>query len=111
MANLANLLLKGISNFDFLRVLYGLPVLFALSLWQVGASCTRGHKLRSKLLFWFSLIGWHQVSGTEVKDYVNGKEYTGDPSNIILDAHEEFVLQIGPSWITPPSSYKFSPNF
>lgn len=57
MANLANLLLKGISKFDFLSVLYGLPVLFAISLWQVGASCTRGHKLLSKLLFWFSLIG------------------------------------------------------
>ena len=44
-------------------------------------------------------------SKNQLKIWVNGSPYTGDPSKIVLKGHEQIVIQIGPPFTTPPPTY------
>jgi hypothetical protein len=42
----------------------------------------------------------------QVKAWVNGKPYTGDPANITLASKEQIVIEIGPPFVdNPPPAY------
>ncbi|MGZ4032946.1 MAG: hypothetical protein ACXVDJ_09940 [Tumebacillaceae bacterium] len=45
--------------------------------------------------------------GQEIKAYVDGKEFTGDPSTIELKSHTQVVLEVGPKFVPPPTTYTF----
>ncbi|MHB1488691.1 MAG: hypothetical protein ACYCZM_14290 [Acidimicrobiales bacterium] len=49
------------------------------------------------------------TSSEELRFYVNGVRYTGDPANIVLQAHQEIALIAGPPGTlpAPPTSYNF----
>lgn len=49
------------------------------------------------------------TSAEELRFYVNGHKYTGDPANIVLQAHQEIAAIAGPpgTLTAPPSSYTF----
>ena len=41
-------------------------------------------------------------SGNDLKVWVNGTPYTGDPSKIVLTEKEQIVIEIGPPFTDPP---------
>jgi len=47
-------------------------------------------------------------SGNQLKVWVNGTPYTGDPSKIILKSHEQIVLEIGPPFTQPPPTFTWA---
>jgi hypothetical protein len=56
-------------------------------------------------------IGGLTVDGThQLKAYVNGAPYTGDPAGIVLKAHEEITLVYGTATepVTVPSAYQWT---
>jgi hypothetical protein len=46
-------------------------------------------------------------SGNQLKIWVNGTPYTGDPSNIVLKSHEQIVIEIGPPFTQPPPTFSW----
>jgi len=42
-------------------------------------------------------------SSDELKVWVDGKPYTGDPRGIVLKSHTQVVLEIGPPFVDPPT--------
>ena len=44
-------------------------------------------------------------SGEQLKVWVNGQPYDGDPSKIVLKSHENIVLEIGPPFTDPPPTF------
>jgi hypothetical protein len=48
--------------------------------------------------------------GDQLKVWVDGKPYTGDPSKIVLKPHGQVVLEIGPPFTDPPPTYTFDPS-
>jgi hypothetical protein len=48
--------------------------------------------------------------GEEVKVWVDGKPYTGDPSKIKLASKEQIVVEIGPPFVDPPPTYTWDPS-
>ena len=49
------------------------------------------------------------ASGEQVKAWVNGQPYTGDPANIPLASKEQVVIEIGPPFVDPPT-FTWDPN-
>jgi hypothetical protein len=49
-------------------------------------------------------------SGEQVKVWVNGKPYTGDPANVTLASKEQVVIEIGPTYVEPPPTFTWDPN-
>jgi hypothetical protein len=49
-------------------------------------------------------------SGEQVKAWVNGQPYTGDPSKIVLKSHEQLVIEIGHPFTDPPPTYTWDAN-
>jgi hypothetical protein len=49
-------------------------------------------------------------SGEQVKAWVNGTPYTGNPADIPLASKEQIVLEIGPPYVEPPPTYTWDPN-
>lgn len=45
--------------------------------------------------------------GDQMKVWVDGKTYSGDPSKIVLKSHEQIVIEIGPPFTDPPPSFTF----
>lgn len=46
--------------------------------------------------------------GDELKMWVDGKPYTGDPRKIVLKSHTQVVIEIGPPFIDPPPTYDWT---
>jgi hypothetical protein len=46
-------------------------------------------------------------SGNQLKIWVNGTPYTGDPSKIVLKNHEQIVLEVGPPFTEPPPTFSW----
>lgn len=42
-------------------------------------------------------------SSEQLKAWVNGQPYTGNPAKIVLKSHEQVVLEIGPAFVDPPT--------
>jgi len=42
-------------------------------------------------------------SGDQLKMWVDGQPYTGDPRKIVLKSHTQVVLEIGPQFVDPPT--------
>jgi hypothetical protein len=49
--------------------------------------------------------------GQQVRVWVNGKVYRGDPNGIVLKKGEQIVIQIGPPYQAPPPSYTWPSNY
>jgi hypothetical protein len=49
-------------------------------------------------------------AGQQLKVWVNGQPYTGDPAKIPLSSHEQIVLEIGPPFADPPPAFTWDPN-
>jgi len=43
------------------------------------------------------------AKGDQVKAWVDGKPYTGDPRNIVLKSHTQVVIEVGPEFVDPPT--------
>jgi hypothetical protein len=43
------------------------------------------------------------AKGDEVKAWVDGKPYTGDPRKIVLKSHTQVVIEVGPEFVDPPT--------
>jgi hypothetical protein len=50
------------------------------------------------------------MDGKELKVYVDGKPYLGNPRNIALKSHTRVVLEVGPNFVPPPNMYQFPPG-
>ncbi len=61
-----------------------------------------GQKLSANQVATFKTDPSHQL-----KMWVDGKPYTGNPRDIALKAHEQIVLEIGPDYQDPPPTYTF----
>jgi hypothetical protein len=49
--------------------------------------------------------------GDEVKVWVDGQPYTGDPAKVVLKSHTQVVIEIGPPFIDPPPAFDWTdPN-
>ena len=48
--------------------------------------------------------------GEQVKVWVDGKPYTGDPSKVKLASKEQIVIEIGPPFVDPPPTYTWDPS-
>ena len=46
--------------------------------------------------------------GDEVKVWVDGKPYTGDPAKVVLKSHTQVVIEIGPPFIDPPPTFDWT---
>ena len=46
--------------------------------------------------------------GDELKMWVDGKPYTGDPRNIVLKSHTQVVVDIGPPLTDPPPTFDWN---
>jgi hypothetical protein len=46
-------------------------------------------------------------SGEQMKVWVDGKPYSGDPSKIALKSHQQIVIEIGPPFTDPPPTFTF----
>jgi hypothetical protein len=44
----------------------------------------------------------HAAKGAQLKVWVDGKPFTGDPRTIALKAHTDIVIQAGPPFVDPP---------
>jgi hypothetical protein len=54
--------------------------------------------------------GYCRAPTKPFRTYINGKPYEGDPTRIILRAHDEIALVYGKPPAEIPKSYKFQPN-
>lgn len=45
--------------------------------------------------------------GDQMKVWVDGQPYSGDPSKIVLKSHEQIVIEVGPPFTDPPPTYTF----
>ncbi|HEY8629470.1 MAG TPA: hypothetical protein VIL73_02855 [Gaiellaceae bacterium] len=60
---------------------------------------------------WAVFLNSNSVGGYKgMRWYVDGKQQTGNPANLILKAHQEITLVVGKAPAKIPSSYKFSPG-
>lgn len=46
--------------------------------------------------------------GQQLRTWVNGKRYYGDPSGIRLRSHDVIVIQVGPPYQVPPPTYTWN---
>lgn len=46
----------------------------------------------------------------QLKVWVDGQPYTGDPSKIVLKSHEQIVIEIGPAFVDPPPTFTWDPQ-
>jgi len=74
------------------------------------ASASRQFTLGDFFQIWGQPLSKTQVAtfpklgaGDELKMWVDGKPYTGDPRNIVLKSHTQVVLEIGPTFVDPPT--------
>lgn len=51
-------------------------------------------------------------AGQQLRVYRNGRQVTGDPAKLVLKAHDEIVVWVGPAGaqLTVPSAYPFPPG-
>lgn len=49
-------------------------------------------------------------AGQQLKVWVNGQPYTGDPAKVKLSSKEQIVLEIGPPFTDPPPTFTWDPN-
>jgi hypothetical protein len=71
------------------------------------------HKIVPKLVTFFKIWGEPLNSthigpitvtpGEQVKTYVNGKLYAGNPADIPLPKHQQVVIEVGPPFVKPPT--------
>lgn len=49
-------------------------------------------------------------SGEQVKVWVDGQPYSGDPTTVVLKSHEQVVIEIGPPFTEPPPTFNWPPD-
>jgi len=60
---------------------------------------------------WAVFLNSDSVGGYKgMRWYVDGKQQTGNPANLVLESHQEIALVVGKAPAKIPSSYKFSPG-
>jgi hypothetical protein len=72
-------------------------------------SASRGFTLGDFFAVWHQPLNSKQVAtfklgkGDQVKVWVDGKPYTGDPSKVVMKSHTQVVVEIGPEFGDPPA--------
>jgi len=59
------------------------------------------------------LGGYCAGGGRQLRVYVNGRPYQGDPTGLVLASHQELMVAFGTAAQLPspiPSAYRFSPG-
>jgi len=46
--------------------------------------------------------------GDQVKVWVDGKPYTGDPAKVVLRSHTQVVIEVGPPFVDPPPAFNWT---
>ena len=46
----------------------------------------------------------------QIKTWVDGQPYTGNPRDIVLKEHEAIVIEVGPPFTDPPPTFTFPPE-
>jgi hypothetical protein len=46
--------------------------------------------------------------GDEVKVWVDGQPYTGDPAKVVLKSHTQVVIEVGPPFTDPPPAFDWT---
>ena len=60
---------------------------------------------------WAVYLDSHSIGGySGMTWYLNGKQQTGNPQNLVFKPHQEIAFVVGKAPATIPSSYKFSPR-
>lgn len=54
----------------------------------------------------FQMLNYKATKGKQVRAYIDGKPYTGNPRDILLRDKEQIVLEYGPPFVSPPK-YNF----
>jgi hypothetical protein len=63
-----------------------------------------GQPLNSKQVATFPKLG----PGDQLKVWVDGKPYTGDPRKVVLKSHTQVVVEIGPPFTDPPPAFDWT---
>jgi hypothetical protein len=80
------------------------------------SEASRQFKLGDFFKVWGQPLSDKQVAtiqvpaGQQVKAWVNGKPYTGNPANIPLASKEQVVVEIGPPFVDPAPTFTWDPN-
>jgi hypothetical protein len=75
------------------------------------SEASRKFKLGDFFQVWGQPLNGKQVatiklgSGDQLRAWVNGQPYTGDPANIPMASKEQIVLEIGPPFTDPPPTF------
>ncbi len=75
------------------------------------SSSSRQFTLGDFFRIWNQPLSSHEVAtlkatgGDQVKIWVDGQPYTGDPSKVVLRSHENIVIEIGPPFTDPPPGF------
>jgi hypothetical protein len=78
---------------------------------HIEAQKARSFTLGQFFAEWAVFLNARQVGGYKgLKWYLNGKEQTGNPQNLVFKPHQEIALVIGKPPAKIPSSYKFAPG-
>jgi hypothetical protein len=77
-------------------------------------SANRGFTVGDFFQIWNQPLNSKQVAtfpvgkGDQVKVWVDGKPYKGDPNKVVLKSHTQVVIEVGPPFIDPPPSYDWT---
>lgn len=73
------------------------------------SSATRQFTLSDFFAVWGQPLTKKQVAtfplntGDQVQVWVDGKPYTGDPRKVVLKSHEQVVVEVGSTFVDPPT--------
>lgn len=56
------------------------------------------------------LLGHRTDASHQIRTYVDGQPYTGDPARISLGAHKDIVVEYGPPFPATPAPFSFPPG-
>ncbi len=77
-------------------------------------SATRGFTVGDFFAVWGQPLTGKQVAtfplqkGDQVKVWVDGKPYTGDPRKVVLKSHTQVVIEVGPPFVDPPPTFDWT---
>lgn len=80
---------------------------------EVPAAKDHGFTLGQFFDIWGQKLSPTQVgtfkadASNQIKIWVDGQPYTGNPRNIVLKAHEQIVIEVGPPFVDPPPTFTF----
>lgn len=77
-------------------------------------SASRKFTLGDFFAVWNQPLNGKQVAtfklnrGDQIKVWVDGKPYTGDPARVVMKSHTQVVVEIGPTFTDPPPKFDWT---